>query len=882
MELKDYQSRVIKDLTDFLSYLEELKDIRAAFRTYWDDRGATRMEAYKNNVPGVPHVCVKVPTAGGKTFLAANALKPIFDVVVPESTGQPRVVVWLVPSLTILEQTERNFADPTHPYRQRLNTHFKGRVEIYGKKSLLQGAGFSPDAIQGQLSLILMSFDSLRARNKDDRKIFQENGNLATFDVLDADLLESADPTALINVIRALRPVVVVDESHNAESDLSVEMLVNLKPSFILDLTATPRNNSNIVSFVDALALKKECMVKLPVIVYNRPDKTEVVNNSLQLRRKLETLAIAEEKITGKYIRPIILFQAEPKTGEEKETFQKIKATLVKLKIPEAQIAIKTADVNELKGVDLMSRDCPVRYIITVNALKEGWDCPFAYILASLADKSSAVDVEQVVGRVLRQPHVVAHQEPLLNMSYVFTASNRFMDTLDKVVKGLNRAGFSDRDYRAVLESAVESKVPDSAHPDLFAPPPPAVPEAPATTEYPTVEEEIDVERLQGCVADGGTTESESAGQPAVEPDTTLEQLTAHATEANQEFTKKAKDADSSLSPDLEARMNRYPIKSIYLEEARAIAIPQFFIQVPAGGFFDEAEKLALLEKENLLKDFRLSTCDTSLNFEGIDAEAYRVDLEQTGKDDYRPSFKKIDSRQKALLNAHILSLPRDSQVKNMAARLAEMIGNMYPIADREILAYIKRIMEGLTAEQLHDCLERDYSYVAKIKQKISELSTDYCEKVFGDWLTTEKIVTSPSFKLPEFIAPNLMGPTIANSLYMSEKKANGFEERVINDIANLPNIQFWHRNIEKSGFRINGFINHYPDFIIRTISGKIIILETKGDDRDNSDSVRKLKLSNAWEKQAGRQFRYFMVFENKPIDGAHKLADALGLLGQL
>lgn len=94
--------------------------------------------------------------------------------------------------------------------------------------------------------------------------------------------------------------------------------------------------------------------------------------------------------------------------------------------------------------------------------------------------------------------------------------------------------------------------------------------------------------------------------------------------------------------------------------------------------------------------------------------------------------------------------------------------------------------------------------------------------------------------------------------------------------------IQFWHRNIEKSGFRINGFINHYPDFIIRTVSGKIIILETKGDDRDNSDSVRKLKLSNAWEKQAGRQFRYFMVFENKPIDGAHKLADALGLLGQL
>lgn len=876
MELKAYQQRVIDDLTSFLGYLEQGDSIRDAFRSYWDDRGATRMEGYKNNVPGVPHVCVKVPTAGGKTFLAANALKPILDVVTPESSGQPRVVIWLVPSLTILEQTERNFADPQHPYRQRLNTHFKGRVELYSKKSLLQGAGFSPDTIRDQLSLILLSFDSLRARNKEDRKIFQENGYLASFEVGDADLLETADPTALINIIRSLRPVVIVDESHNAESDLSVEMLKNLNPSFILDLTATPRNNSNIVSFVDALALKKESMVKLPVIVYNRPDKTEVVNNALQLRRKLETLAIAEEKITGKYIRPIILFQAEPKTGEEKETFQKIKATLVKLKIPEEQIAIKTADVNELKNVSLMSRDCPVRYIITVNALKEGWDCPFAYILASLADKSSAVDVEQIVGRVLRQPHVVAHQEPLLNMSYVFTASNKFMDTLDKVVKGLNRAGFSDRDYRAFIETDIATETTTSAHPDLFAPPP----EQPAV--YPSQDEEIDVDRLQGCISGPTPAEAYTAESTDVN-DALLDQLTARAKETNQEFTEKAREADFLLSPDLESRMNTYPIKEIYRETVKAIAIPQFFTQVPAGGFFEEPDQLALLENQNLLKDFRLSSCDTTLNFEGIDAEAYRVDLEQTGTDDYRPSFKKIDNRQKALLNAHILSLPRESQIKNLTARLAGLVGNMYPIADKEVSGFIGRIVGGLTAEQLHDCFERDYSYVSKIKTRIKELATDYAEKVFTDWVTTEKIVTAPGYTFPAQIAPSATGPAIANSLYMSEKKANGFEERVINDIANLPNIQFWHKNMDsKPGFRINGFINHYPDFIVRTQTGKMIILETKGDDRDNSDSARKLKLGTVWANQAGRDYRYFMVFDNKPIDGAHKLADALVLLGQL
>ena len=73
-----------------------------------------------------------------------------------------------------------------------------------------------------------------------------------------------------------------------------------------------------------------------------------------------------------------------------------------------------------------MSKDCPVRFIITVNALKEGWDCPFAYILASLADKSSAVDVEQILGRVLRQPYVSKHQTQLLNLSFVVNYTEFF------------------------------------------------------------------------------------------------------------------------------------------------------------------------------------------------------------------------------------------------------------------------------------------------------------------------------------------------------------------------------------------------------------------------------------------------------------------------
>ena len=211
--------------------------------------------------------------------------------------------------------------------------------------------------------------------------------------------------TALIQVLRQLSPVVVVDESHNAGSDLSVEMLNNLNPSFVLDLTATPRQNSNILSYVDAQELKKENMVKLPVIVFNRTSLQSVIQDVIQLRGSIEQQALVEEKAGGAYIRPIVLFQAQPRTGENSETYDKIKTKLVDMGIKAEEIAIKTAAVDELDKTDLLSRDCPIRYIITVNVLKEGWDCPFAYILASLANKTSKVDVEQIVGRILRQPY---------------------------------------------------------------------------------------------------------------------------------------------------------------------------------------------------------------------------------------------------------------------------------------------------------------------------------------------------------------------------------------------------------------------------------------------------------------------------------------------
>ena len=264
-------------------------------------------------------------------------------------------MVWLVPSDSILTQTIRTLSDVNHPYRQKLDQDFAGRVGVYTKEMLLNGQNFSPDTVREMLMICIMSYSSLRinSRNRDVRKVYQENGNLFRFSEYFKDkeaLLADTPDTALIQVLRHLEPVVVVDESHNAGSDLSTEMLNNLNPSFVLVLTATPRKNSNIISYVDARELKKEHMVKLPVVVYNRTSRQSVIQDAIQLRGSIEREVIAAEVAGGQYIRPIVLFQAQPRTGDSSDTFDKIKAMLIDMGIPEAEIAVKTSNVDDLKG----------------------------------------------------------------------------------------------------------------------------------------------------------------------------------------------------------------------------------------------------------------------------------------------------------------------------------------------------------------------------------------------------------------------------------------------------------------------------------------------------------------------------------------------------
>jgi type III restriction enzyme len=865
LELKTYQQKVIKDLETYLKYLNRYDKLDEAFNEYWSDRigpynplTGEGMQLYKNHISGVPHVSIKVPTAGGKTFIACNALKSIFGLLqVPR-----KVVIWLVPWSNLLEQTVKALRDPDHPYRQKLNSFFNHRVEVYEKSDLLQGSNFNDSVVKEQLSIIVMNFSSLRAKNKEDRKVYQENGQLASFVGQyegRAHLLPDSDESSLINVIRSFNPVVIVDESHNAESDLSVEMLNNLNPSFVLDLTATPKENSNIISLVPAIELKKENMVKLPVIVYNHHDKTEVVNSALHLQHKLELLAREELANGGRYIRPIVLFQAQAKTNEDNTTFEKLKEQLLQIGIPEEQVKIKTANKDELKGINLMEQNCPVRYIITINALKEGWDCPFAYILASLSDKSSAVDVEQILGRVLRQPYVMNHTSRLLNASYVLTASSLFHQTIQNIVEGLQKAGFSDKDFRG-KDGMEDGPIKEP----LF----------PSNTE--NLPDEINSLKINF--------------DPAVITDvissveSISEMVEKKGMEIEAEIKKQANESvDENIFQEMGEKIKRYGIIESHKELAAKIKLPQFFLSTPINDIFGN-DKI-LLNQESLLKNFKLSSQDSNVEFSQIASDLYEVDIEETKKGQYEAKYKKIEDRSlKDPLVDYILTKPKENQIKDISHQLIQLVGSMYPIADIEIRAYIEKVLTSLSTEQLHDILIRRLSYADKIKDRIRYHAESYAEVQFDDMIKVKKIITLESWAFPKSIVPGLLGPSIGNSLYEKEGSMNNFEASVITSVASQQNIAFWHRNLVKGkGFAINGFkSNHYPDFIAVTTSGNVIVIETKGDDRDNSDSAAKCRLGNKWSGLAGQNFSYFMVFDKKQVQEAYTVNKAIELIKQL
>lgn len=513
MQLKDYQVKVLERLDTYLSVLKDKRsealdyvefqrsrgrtaeprnwcldawdelNQRRLLPTFRDRQGNIHISPWINRLDGqgrpIPNVCMKVPTSGGKTLLATAAVERINLDFFERQTG---FVLWIVPSDSIYRQTWKNLANREHPYRQMLERASGGRVKLLEK-----GDNFNPEDVENYLCVMLLMLQSSNRQTKETLKVFRDSGKFTRFfpalddyqannellnRVRNLDLNEVEEGPYVLkdlsvkhslgNTLRLVEPIIIIDEGHRAYSDTARSTLAGFNPRFVLELSATPNvsaRHSNILVDVSGSALKDEQMIKLPINVINEvnADWKHTLTAAHEELEKLAAAAITVEAKEGRYIRPIMLVRVD-RTGNDQRDGIHVHAEDARdfltqnLGATPTAIRVKSASLDEIGDEDLLDPLSPVRYIITKDALREGWDCPFAYILVMLSKTTARTAITQMVGRVLRQPETRLTSEAALNECYVFCFDQEVQTAVNSVREGLESEGMGD------LASEVKAK----------------------------------------------------------------------------------------------------------------------------------------------------------------------------------------------------------------------------------------------------------------------------------------------------------------------------------------------------------------------------------------------------------------------------------------
>lgn len=496
MQLKGYQTHTLEAVKIYLSALNAMRENDRKVRAVdpelsidwatkaWEKISQRPYHSRKNGLgEPLPSFCLKIPTGGGKTFLATKAIDLINTHFRQSNRG---LVLWVVPTTQIYSQTLAALKDRDHPYRQTLDVASAGRTLILEKTD-----HFNPADVAETLCVLLLMLPSANRQTRETLRLFKDSGGFDAFFPADDDShgheallkrypnLDTFEKesgffgrqikSSLGNTLRLLSPLVILDEGQKAYSVLARETIEGFNPCILVELSATPPDLANVLVDIKGQSLADEGMVKLDLHIHNRDSVSwnDTLLASIRHREKLEKAAREYDAETGTNIRPICLIQVE-RTGKGQRGAGWIHAEDARdylLKHPgitPEQIAIKTSDKDELKEVDeaggLLSRDCPIRYIITKQALQEGWDCSFAYVLAILTNPASQTALTQLVGRILRQPYAQKTGIAALDESYVFCFQRRGADLLQEVRKGFGQEGLGDLAGRIVSDAEREAR----------------------------------------------------------------------------------------------------------------------------------------------------------------------------------------------------------------------------------------------------------------------------------------------------------------------------------------------------------------------------------------------------------------------------------------
>jgi type III restriction enzyme len=903
LTLKTYQQQALDSLARFLAAGRSTGALAVAWaqemqRQAEGEPDAHTQAPYRASAFGsTPCVCLRIPTGGGKTLLASHAIA-----LMARTWRQADfpVVLWLVPSTTIRDQTLLALQQPGHAYRAALEAAYGGALMVLDVDA---APTLAPQDLGRKAVVLVATMQSFRVRSTLGRNVyaFSEDfdAHFAHFKSIGADMgalerVEEADLPAvpgqgfltradlgrvkhsLANLLALTGPLVVVDEAHNAQTDTTFETLKRVAPSVILELTATPvPKKTNVLYSVSARELQAEDMVKLPVMLAEHKAWPDAVRDAVLRRQHLEAEATHEASLGARYVRPIVLFQAQDKTGDVPPAVLR-QHLLDEKHATDEEIVIATGDQRGLNGLNLFDRNCPVRYVITVEALKEGWDCSFAYVLCSLQNVRSGKDVEQLLGRVLRMPYATRRQSPALNRAYAHVVARSFSEAasalVDRMVQGM---GFEALNAAAMV-------LPDPGVPGLFddaasTPPPPPVPTLTLT--------------LTPAAAAALQAEPDArVALPATDAEPATLRVAGEVSDALLGRVLAAMPPAEHAAVTAQVQQHNHRIRAARAPAQRGVPfapVPRLCVGLKATG--SHQGKLQLFERETLseIVAFDLLRTDPRPELPG-----FRL-VEQSDLFEIYVNHARLELRQAQdtaqLPLDHVPSAATEDDLVHWL-----VIALMRPShTERALRAWVSSLVGRLRQENglsLTGLLRTRHALVQAAMRRLDDLETQVRRQGFEQLTLLPAEAAAPAGDgwavgtSPDWQFRYLPGQYPARHVYTGRwrfgkhyfddihgLKSQGEEFDCAKALDALAELKHWVRNIERQpqfSFWLPTATDYfYPDFVAELHDGRLFVVEYKGDAyATNDDSREKRAIGTAWARASGGQGVFLMA--EKTLNG--------------
>ncbi len=886
LKLKTYQQEALDALARFFDLARgavgaaDEAALDAAFRRALLDQqvSSDSIPPYLSQGFGTtPYACIRIPTGGGKTLLGAHAVA----VAARHFTGEDKpLALWLTPTNIIRQQTLAALRTPGHPYREALEQHFG--VDGLRVIDIAECEQLRPQDFGAKTIVVVGTLQTLRVDDTSGRDVyaykeafephFARAPDLPGFErVEEKDLaaqpyLTSGDvgkiKRSFANLLYWHRPVVIIDEAHNARTPLTYDTFARLRPAALIEMTATPQrrgeHRSNVLYHVSAEELKAEQMIKLPIVLQAHPNWQEAVRDALLTRKRLAAEALNEPD----YLRPILLLQAEDRAGEA--TVDKLRAHLLEQEhVAPERIAVATGNQRELEGVNLFDPACPVEIVITVEALKEGWDCSFAYVFCGLQKVGSSRDMEQLLGRVLRMPYARRRKSDLLNRAYAHVASPRTAEVANALADKLVAMGFDELEAaQAVFPTTAPlfDEAGDGAFGLSVEPFEWALPTA------PDLGERADATVSFARQADGGV----------------MLNLAAPPTpEVRAALVATIMDKKDRLA--LESALDRFEMRHQALLAPSMRGVP--FRPISLFCLRDAQGGLDLAERESLLDLAGFSLADQSPELSGFapetDRKLYLLDIEA--------GHLRVE-QDRAVYAVNLDLVPTDVTEADLVRWLDSRL-RQPDTPQSQMLAWLSRVLTWLHRERGYTktALVRHRNQLADaLAERLKDLRLDACKRGFQLALLGPDpcgcIGTDYRFQFGRAMYP--ARPPYYQGRYrflrhyygiIGDLKDKGEEYDCAVAIDELPEVRHWVRNLprfpEYSFWLPTADDRFYPDFVAELHDGRLLVVEYKGEAyKTNDDSREKKLVGEFWARATGDLFLMVVARDEAGRDAREQL----------